>query len=109
MGKMTRGEFFHRRHQDILEKYLPNYQFVLNVDADSLVLDLSKSLNFYLTSEMPDVQLHLHESGEVTAAIYLIRNSPYSRCFLQYWAVMRPPVPEETIQAILRSPCSSKH
>ena len=97
MEKMSRGEFFHKRHYDVLEKYLPHYQFVLNIDADSLVLDLSKSLDPYLTPDVPDVQLHMHESGEVTASIYLIRNSLYSRCFLRYWLTMSPPIPEYTV------------
>lgn len=49
-----------------------------------------------------DVQLHLHESGEVTASNYIVKNSVYGKCFLQYWANMRPPPTAESLHLLDR-------
>mmetsp|Transcript_16882 Transcript_16882/g.16958 ORF Transcript_16882/g.16958 Transcript_16882/m.16958 type:complete len:547 (-) Transcript_16882:108-1748(-) len=87
---MPSSVFFSQRHVTVLEQYLPYYQHVLHVDADSLVLNLSRSLDSFLSAPQ-DVQLHLHENGEVTASIYLIRNTVYSRCFMRLWAQWAPP------------------
>ena len=90
INDMTIGEFFYYRHKIVVSKYLPLYQHILHLDADSLVLNLSRSLDSYLSSPQ-HVHLHLHENGEITASAYLIRNSKYSRCFMRYWADWSPP------------------
>lgn len=91
MLPMSRGQFFHQRHRYVLHRYLPNYQYVMHLDADSLVLNLSRSLEPFLRDDAADVQLLMHENGEVTAAAYLLRNSRLSRCFLRYWLDWSPP------------------
>jgi hypothetical protein len=92
MPDIPAPEFFYHRHRYILHHFLPMYQYVLHLDADSLVLNLSRSLSPYLdTASKQHIYLHLHENGEVTAAAYLIRNSAISRCFLNYWSNISPP------------------
>jgi len=59
----------------------------MHIDADSLVLNLNQPLDRFLSGR--DVQLHIHESGEVTASTYMVRNSVYGRCFLRYWSRFR--------------------
>lgn len=81
---MPANKFFHERHSEVLQKYLPRFQYVMHIDADSLVLNMNQPLDRFMNGL--DVQLHLHESGEVTASNYLVKNSLYGRCFLQYWA-----------------------
>eukprot|EP01041_Mallomonas_annulata_P002838 gene2838-5585_t len=90
LPSMSAARFFTARHESVLREYLPHYQHVMHVDADSLVLNLSKSLDKYL-DEPYDVQLHMHENGEVTAATYLLRNSQVARCFMRYWLGWSPP------------------
>jgi hypothetical protein len=91
MDDMPAGQFFHERHHVVRQQLLRRFHFLLHLDADSLVLNISRSLDQYLRPDSPHVQLHMHENGEVTAAAYLVRNSAYSRCFLQYWADFSPP------------------
>ena len=95
MPAMSAARFFYERHRYVLHYYLPRYQYVLHLDADSLVLNLSKPLEAYFKDNSHrhahDVHLHMHENGEVTAAAYLLKNSGPSRCFLQLWADFSPP------------------
>lgn len=87
---MPASKFYYQRHRSILHNYLPYFQHVLHLDADSLILNHSRSLDSYLTDPLVDIHLHLHENSEITAAIYLIRNSLYSKCFLDYWSNFSP-------------------
>lgn len=91
MEDMPVEQFFHDRHFSVLHHHLHRFQFLLHLDADSLVLNISRSLDAFLQPSSPHVQLHMNENGEVTAATYLLRNSDYSRCFLQYWGNFSPP------------------
>lgn len=88
MKAVAPSEFFHTRHADVLHKYLPHFQQVMHIDADSLVLNIDRPLTVYLAASA-DVQLHLHESGEVTASNYIVKNSIYGKCFLRYWSRFR--------------------
>ena len=92
MEHMSGARFFTARHQRVLKHFLPRYQHVLHVDADVLVLNVSRPLDAFLGLGH-DVLLHMHENGEVTASTYLLRNSRYSRCFLRYWLAFGPPHP----------------
>ncbi len=98
MNDMPIEQFYHARHKHILLHYLPSFQYILNLDSDSLILNMAKSLDAYLQFALqdlskdekekvqhPDIQLHMHENGEISAAVYLLRNGGYSRCFMTYW------------------------
>lgn len=98
MPSMPAAKFFYERHRFVMHHYLPHYQYVLHLDADSLVLNLSRPLEPYFLHRKEHIFLHMHENGEVTAAAYLLRNSRVSRCFLQFWADFSPP---HTIDATL--------
>ena len=91
MKDMTPSQFFHRRHVTMVKLHLNNYQHVLHLDSDSLVLNMSRSLDTYLQDPRLHVQLHLHDTMEVTASNYLVRNSHIGRCFMRYWAEYSPP------------------
>lgn len=66
----------------------------MHIDADSLVLNMNRSMSEFLSAgHQYDVHLHVHESGEVTASNYIVKNSHYGKCFLQYWGDIRPPAP----------------
>ena len=91
MEDMPVEQFFHDRHHSVLHQHLHRFQFLLHLDADSLVLNISRSLDSFLQPSSPHVQLHMNENGEVTAATYLLRNSAYARCFLHYWGDFSPP------------------
>ena len=91
MDDMPLEQFFHERHNSVLTQHLHRFQYLLHLDADSLVLNISRPLDRFMKPDGPHVQLHMNENGEVTAATYLIKNSHYSRCFLKYWADFSPP------------------
>lgn len=85
---MSAGQFFFKRHMSVLQHFLPQYQHILHLDADSLFLNLSQPLARFLHRHA--VSLHLNPNGEVTAAAYLLRNVPSAYCFMRYWLGMRP-------------------
>lgn len=92
-------KFYHTRHGDITDTYLHKYRYLLVLDSDNLVVNMSRSLD-HIVNATPldqshpyaavDVFLHMREGGEVTASTYFIRNSAFSRCFVQYWRSMAP-------------------
>eukprot|EP01041_Mallomonas_annulata_P008376 gene8376-17272_t len=47
-----------------------------------------------------DFLFHMREGGEIAASAYFIRNSLYSRCFLELWSHMIPPISEQIDQWI---------
>jgi hypothetical protein len=92
---MSRNRFYHLRHPSIASHYLHKYRYLLVLDADNLVVNLSRSLDHLLTSNLRDANVtdlffHMREGGEVTASTYIIRNSLYSRCFISYWRSLAP-------------------
>jgi hypothetical protein len=106
MPDMPAEQFFHQRHYEVRTHLLPRFQNILHLDADSLVLNISRSLDAFIQPSSPHVQLHMNENGEVTAATYLIRNSPFAKCFLQYWDNFSPPRPSNNY---LRESLDSPH
>jgi hypothetical protein len=87
------GSFFVSRHESIQYKYLSMSQYTLHIDADSIILNMSKTIDNIINNYPKDVFLFLQmrENYEITSGIYLIKNSYKSRCFLQYWRDMHPP------------------
>lgn len=92
-------KFYHTRHKDVIDAHLHKYRFLLVLDSDNLVMNMSRSLD-HIVNATPldgshpyanvDVFLHMREGGEVTASTYFIRNSAFSRCFVQYWRNLAP-------------------
>lgn len=92
-------KFYHTRHGDVIDTHLHNYRYLLILDSDNLVVNMSRSLD-HIVNLTPfdrshphaavDLFLHMREGGEVTASTYFIRNSAFSRCFVQYWRSMSP-------------------
>lgn len=64
-------------------------QWLLVLDMDILVLNLSKNIESYLPSTTHDSDIHLilYEkfTGEIASGNYLIHNHPWSHLFLQRW------------------------
>ena len=98
MPSMEIGRYWHHRHLIMLHQYLPKYQYVLVVDTDTLIINISKSLNTYIMNKHPpphhhyDLIFNMREGGEVAASTYFVRNSIYGHCFLLYWSQMSPPI-----------------
>lgn len=95
MENMSRNKFYHVRHPSIVANYLHLYRYLLVLDADNLVVNISKSLDSlitpnYQTKNPIDMFFHMREGGEVTASTYIIRNSLFSRCFIEYWRSLAP-------------------
>lgn len=84
LNPMSEAEFYFQRHVSIFHDILPKYQAVLHLDADSLVLDMSKSLDRFLNMSQ-NIFFHLHENGEVAASTYLVKNMPEVYCFGSLW------------------------
>jgi hypothetical protein len=91
---MSRNRFYHVRHPSIVSHYLHRYRYLLVLDADNLVVNLSRSLDHLLTPSNPqnvtDLFFNMREGGEVTASTYILRNSHFSRCFVSYWRALAP-------------------
>lgn len=92
MPPMSPGRYWHHRHVIVTRKYLPLFQYVLAVDADTLISNMSQSFEPYLSGP-EHIFLHMREGGEVAASAYIIKNSFYSRCFMQFWSEIAPPQP----------------
>lgn len=96
MDNMSRNRFYHVRHPSIVANYLHMYRYLLVLDADNMVVNMSKSLDHLISpnfqSKMAtDLFFHMREGGEVTASTYIMRNSLFSRCFVAYWRSLAPP------------------
>jgi hypothetical protein len=91
--------FYHIRHGEVVREYLAQYRYLLVLDSDNLIVNMSKSLD-HIVNTIPNTQMdpfakvdlffHMREGGEVTASTYFIRNSAFSRCFIDYWRSMAP-------------------
>lgn len=105
------------RHESVLSTHLPTSQFVMHLDADCVVLDLSHTIDRFLTSNssvllqanelsylfnriafsLPYIAyfsvlcVQMRENYEVTSAVYIVRNDRRARCFLNYWRAFHPP------------------
>eukprot|EP01041_Mallomonas_annulata_P011883 gene11883-24897_t len=108
------NEFFVERHESIMKTYLPYAQWVLHLDADSIVLNMSRTLDDFISrhqlSSNPNpygsdhaIILQVRENTEITSGIYLVRNDPRSYCFLEYWRSFHPPWTPPTPQKPSRS------
>jgi len=83
------AEFFVSRHESISEKFLQTAQWILHIDADSIVLNMSRPISSILPpydNTVPfhsshSVLLQLRENGEITSGIYLVRNDLRGKCF----------------------------
>ena len=92
-------KFYHNRHLSVVDSYLHKFRYILVLDSDNLVVNMSRSLD-HIVNASPvdilhpyrdvDVFMHMREGGEVTASTYFLRNSAYSRCFVEYWRTMAP-------------------
>jgi hypothetical protein len=60
------------------------HDWVLGVDGDSIVVNASLSLDPYLSSP-EDILLHVRMNGEVAAAAVLLKTTPFSKCFVEFW------------------------
>lgn len=97
MEPSHRSKFYHQRHMSAAGAYLHRYKYLLLLDADNLIFNLSRPLTEALhlplsLTEGPDVILHMRDGGEAAASSYLLRNSPYARRFLEWWRDMAPPL-----------------
>ena len=76
------------RHR-VVARYLhnasTNVEYVLHLDADTLALNTSRSLEPFLSSDAPAMQFQVRENGEVAAATYIARRSAHALCFLSLW------------------------
>ena len=71
-------------------KYLQFYDWVLFIDADSMVADHSIPLHYYI-HQHPNAHVLLNmraDNGEVHAAGYLVKNSVSGRSFMDAWFAM---------------------
>lgn len=84
------NDFFVARHESLRKIYLQKSQYTLHIDADSMILDMSKSLEPFLQLNR-SVLLQMRENHEITSAIYIVRNDYRAFCFLQYWRSYHPP------------------
>jgi hypothetical protein len=87
---MTENIYF-QKHCLVLTHLLENVQirWLLVVDADVLVMNLSKKIESYLPDADVDSSIHMvfyeRFNGEIMAANYLINNHPWSHLFLSRW------------------------
>ena len=61
------------------------HEWVLHLDADSIFVDFDKSFESF-TSSPQDLIFQIRLNKEVTAAVVLMRTSPFAGCFLHSWA-----------------------
>jgi hypothetical protein len=61
------SSFFMQRHDEVRQKFLPLAQYVLHLDGDTVVLHLSRSLEFYLALNK-SVLLQMRENMEVSSS-----------------------------------------
>ena len=98
--------FFVQRHESIKSSFLHTAQWILHIDVDSIILDMSKSFSAILPDAIIpaswnsksaifrsnlSVILQLRENNEITSGIYFARNDRRSICFLNYWRNQHPP------------------
>lgn len=79
--------FHSTRWLHLQQRYLGKYQWILHIDSDVLALNMSRSLDRFLELD-EDIVLHMREFNEVAAGTVLLRSSPFSHCFLDYWISM---------------------
>lgn len=71
-----------RGHMDPLN-FMNSSQYTLFLDANSVTLNMSKSLEPFLLSKK-SILLQMKDSSAISSAIMLFRNDDSSRCFLSY-------------------------
>ena len=59
-----------------------------------LAVKFDVSLDEYL-GKQEDILLQMREGGEVAASSYFVKNSQFSRCFVDLWLRMAPPASPE--------------
>jgi hypothetical protein len=83
------NDFFVARHESLQNQYLQTAQFTLHLDADSIILNMSRSLEPFLQLQR-SVIFQMRENYEIAAGVYIVRNDWKSWCFLRYWRQMQP-------------------
>ena len=88
----SKDEFMIARHEHVQFRYLFQHQYVMHLDADSLVLNMSTSIECIIKNfRDKSLFLQMRENGEITSAIYIAKSDHRSLCFLQYWREFHPP------------------
>lgn len=93
-------QFLLERHSSMLRRFLWRYQWVMVVDPNSIILNMSFSLEDFLRSTQEHVIFQMKGDGFLDTDRYFVRNSPFSRCFLRMWARMKASV---AVNAMSRS------
>jgi hypothetical protein len=81
-----------------LHKFWEQADWLLLVDSDSLVVNMSRSFDPFLQDSTQHVLLQLRpRSREVDAAAVALRSSEFSRCFLEHWLAVYTQTKERKI------------
>eukprot|EP01041_Mallomonas_annulata_P007971 gene7971-16317_t len=106
------SECYVEKHESIVEKHLPRAQWVFHLDADSIVLNMSRTLDDFISRHQRSsnpygsdhaIILQRRENTEVASGVYFLRNDPRSYCFMEYWRSFHPPWIPPTPQKPFRS------
>lgn len=82
LPRMLTAEFFFRRHEYLVDRFLHTAQHVALVDADSIALNMAASFERFLQwSRDYSVQLQVRENGEIAAGIYILKNDMQAGVF----------------------------
>jgi hypothetical protein len=81
---LLKGRNYYHSRQRIIQKYLPHFQWIVFIDGDSWVVNRTKRFEEILDDRY-DILLSMRENHEIFCGALIIRNSPYSRSFLDNW------------------------
>ena len=90
INSKNKNAFFVRKLEEIYEKYLPTAQWVLSLDVDTILVNMSRPFSYFLPQNKSLV-LQMRETGELQSGVYFVRNDPTGYCFLRYWRSFCPP------------------
>ena len=69
----------------IIANMLPNFNYIIHLDADSGVINPYHCFEEYITPGIDIFHLERAHSGEMQAGHYIVKNSNFSRQYLRQW------------------------